>query len=55
MDETSPLLGDIKARCEKELNIVDFDANGDPENPLEWPDVYKWTIVALLACLAFVT
>lgn len=55
MDETTPLLRDIKSIHEKELNVVDFDPNGDSENPIEWAKIYKWTIVALLACMAFVT
>lgn len=34
-------------------NVVDFDPNGDPDNPLEWPSAFKWGIVALLAFTAF--
>ncbi|ROT37829.1 MFS general substrate transporter [Sodiomyces alkalinus F11] len=34
-------------------HLVDFDPNGDPENPREWPTAFKWTIVSLLACMAF--
>lgn len=37
----------------KEDNIVDFDPNGDADNPLEWPNAYKWCIVLLLALTAF--
>jgi hypothetical protein len=33
--------------------VVDFDPSGDPENPLEWPAPFKWTIVSLLALMAF--
>ena len=33
--------------------ILDFDPNGDSENPKEWPVVFKWGIVLLLACMAF--
>lgn len=55
MDENTPLLARVNSIYDKELNVVDFDPNGDPENPIEWPAVYKWTIVALLACMAFVT
>lgn len=34
-------------------NIVDFDAEGDAENPLDWAPAYKWGVVALLAFMAF--
>jgi hypothetical protein len=63
IDETQPLLGShtIAERREEDeagiLNrgsdIVDFDPNGDPENPMEWPTAFKWSIVALLAFMAF--
>ncbi|KAK3339962.1 major facilitator superfamily domain-containing protein [Lasiosphaeria hispida] len=33
--------------------VVDFDPNGDVDNPLEWPIAYKWGIVALMALMAF--
>lgn len=33
--------------------IVDFDPNGDAENPLEWASPFKWGVVSLLACMAF--
>lgn len=64
MDETQPLLGDIhSADLERVLSkdnynngqIVDFEPNGDPENPIEWPKAYKRGIVALLALMAFTT
>jgi len=32
---------------------LDFDLNGDLDNPQEWPTPYKWTLVALLAMMAF--
>jgi hypothetical protein len=58
-DETRPLLrhgdtaenGSLKAAHGSD--IVDFDPNGDPENPQDWPKAYKWSIVALLAFMAF--
>lgn len=59
MDETQPLLQDAHLiYVEREddpssKDIVDFDPNGDPENPMEWPQAYKWGIVALLAFMAF--
>ncbi len=33
--------------------VVDFDPAGDPDNPLDWPAPFKWTIVSLLALMAF--
>ncbi|OTA57683.1 major facilitator superfamily transporter [Hypoxylon sp. EC38] len=59
MDETQPLLQDAHlVYVEREddpssKDIVDFDPNGDAENPMEWPNAYKWGIVALLAFMAF--
>lgn len=55
MDETSPLLGRAleSQDCTTEHALVDFDPNGDPENPLEWPKAYKRGVVALLAFMAF--
>jgi hypothetical protein len=58
LDENQPLLGADNDRsrpqdeAEEELDI-DFDPSGDPDNPLEWPATFKWTIVALLALMAF--
>lgn len=34
-------------------NIVRFDPNGDPDNPLDWPVKYRWGITILLAFMAF--
>lgn len=34
-------------------NVVDFLPSPDPENPLDWPNAYKWALVALLAFNAF--
>lgn len=62
MDETTPLLPDeataIPGDDQQILgaprkDIVDFNPNGDPENPMDWPSAYKWGIVALLAAMAF--
>lgn len=36
-----------------ETTIVDFDPNGDAENPLEWPAPFKWAVVSMLAMMAF--
>ena len=55
--ETEPLLGTGIGQTEtlaREPNaVVDFDPNGDLENPLDWPKAFKWGIVALLAFMAF--
>ena len=32
---------------------VDFNPNGDPENPLEWPKAYHNGVILLLAFMAF--
>lgn len=62
VDEARPLLGadgDLERRGEVEIHpqngrkFVDFDPNGDAENPLEWPEAFKWGIVLLLALMAF--
>ncbi|KAI1762961.1 MFS general substrate transporter [Hypoxylon sp. FL1150] len=60
MDETQPLLQDVHlvyderdATVVPNKDIVDYDPNGDAENPLEWPKAYKWGIVSLLAFMAF--
>lgn len=59
MDETQPLLQDAHLVFNERpdqasiKDIVDFHPDGDEENPLEWPQVYKWAIVALLALMAF--
>jgi hypothetical protein len=56
MDETSPLLrSGTPTTLDKKSDLVDFDSTGDPENPLDWPSAYRWTITALLAFMAFVT
>lgn len=56
-DETSPLLQNERRNsrdCDaSSKNIVVFDPNGDSDNPLDWPDSYKWSVVALLALTAF--
>ncbi|KAF3059891.1 hypothetical protein GL218_05155 [Daldinia childiae] len=59
MDETQPLLQDAHLVFNERpdqasiKDIVDFHPDGDEENPLEWPQAYKWAIVALLALMAF--
>jgi hypothetical protein len=55
MEETQPLLGHIAEHEPRVADqpLVDFDPNGDPENPLEWPKAYKTGVVSLLAFMAF--
>ena len=61
VDENQPLLGgqeeDVAHRRADEVDAlhgeIDFDPKGDVENPLEWPVAFKWSIVGLLALMAF--
>jgi hypothetical protein len=58
MDERQPLLGHVEEYEQGTPDVpglVDFDPNGDPENPLEWSKTYKMGVVALLAFMAFTT
>jgi hypothetical protein len=62
MDETQPLLSststlnnhvsdpDHDAVYDK---VVDFNPEGDPDNPMEWPQPYKRGVIMLLAFMAF--
>ena len=34
---------------------VEFNPDGDPENPQDWPVTFKWSVVMLLSMMAFVT
>ncbi|RFU27848.1 hypothetical protein B7463_g8505, partial [Scytalidium lignicola] len=56
MDEAQPLLGpnhEPQQQHTETHTLVDFDPNGDPENPMDWPKAYKMGVVALLALMAF--
>ncbi|KAI1848884.1 hypothetical protein JX266_005312 [Neoarthrinium moseri] len=59
MDETQPLLPEShQVPIPEQDQIADkdtvtFDPRGDAENPLDWPAAYKWSIVGLLAFMAF--
>ena len=55
MDETQPLLVHIEEQqpCISDHPSVDFDPNGDPENPMEWSKAYKRGVVSLLGFMAF--
>ncbi len=68
-DERQPLLSaNSKLACVKPRSLIvhdprkpaevgdfhcDFDPNGDPENPEEWPGTFKWMITSLLVFMAF--
>lgn len=58
VEETSPLLAGSESGYDSSLEDahepVDFEQNADPENPLEWPDSYKWGIVILLSFMGFI-
>lgn len=55
--ETLPLLHNEHSTQQQQSNgktsIVEFDHNGDPDNPLDWKPWYRWSIVLLLAFMAF--
>ncbi|SPN99069.1 related to multidrug resistance protein [Cephalotrichum gorgonifer] len=58
MSEESPLLGptsDLEAAplLTTKDAILDFDPNGDRENPREWPKAFKWAIILLLFSMSF--
>jgi len=59
MDETQPLLqnqGRVysdRQDLATAKDIVQFDSDGDPDNPREWQRSYKRFIVFLLAFMAF--
>ena len=55
MEESQPLLRQITEPRQPTINDprVEFDPNGDPDNPLDWPKAYKMGVVSLLALMAF--
>ncbi len=55
MEESQPLLRQITEPRHPTVSDprFDFDENGDPDNPLDWPKSYKLGIVFLLALMAF--
>jgi hypothetical protein len=55
MDETQPLLGHVLSHQHPNADqpLIDFDPNGDPDNPMDWPKAYKMGVVFLLAFMAF--
>ncbi|GME24691.1 putative mfs multidrug protein [Neofusicoccum parvum] len=40
---------------EHDQNVVWWDGDSDPENPLNWSEKKKWTNLALLSCVTFIT
>jgi hypothetical protein len=53
LQSLSQTLSNTSQRERRRSSIADADLDGDPDNPLEWPAAFKWTIVALLALMAF--
>lgn len=66
MTETEPLLrstaaeqygeavGAVAHQVEDHVDsALNFDPDGDDDNPLEWSSTYKWLIVSLLGLNAF--
>ncbi|KAF8857429.1 MFS general substrate transporter [Acephala macrosclerotiorum] len=57
IDETEPLLAHIDANKHQshttDQSLIDFNPNGDSENPMEWSKAYKLGIVSLLSLMAF--
>ncbi|KAF2196417.1 MFS general substrate transporter [Delitschia confertaspora ATCC 74209] len=55
--ERQPLLGPIPEDIENGVNyddvILEFNPNGDPDDPRQWPATFKWAMVLLLAGMAF--
>lgn len=55
-DERQPLLHDDSTARQYDdatKDVIDFHPNGDADDPLQWPVAYKWSVVALLAVMAF--
>lgn len=38
-----------------ELSVVDWDGPDDPNNPLNWSQLKKWSIIYLVSYITFVT
>ncbi len=56
VDETQPLLSGINKPHYQNVTdqkLVDFDLDGDSENPMDWTKSYKLGIVTLLSFMAF--
>jgi hypothetical protein len=62
MDETQPLLspsitnGSYVFEPQPDVVFDDriaFNPDGDPDNPMDWPDSYRRGVIFLLAFMAF--
>ena len=55
IDETQPLLAQRGQQLHQvsDQPLIDFDPNGDAENPLDWRNAYKQFLVVTLAFTAF--
>jgi hypothetical protein len=61
MEETQPLLssprlnGYVADEQRKAVynDVIEFNPDGDPDNPMDWPDSYKRGVIFLLAFMAF--
>ena len=55
--EQEPLLAPIPQDIENGIKyddvILEFDPNGDKDDPRQWPAPFKWAMVILLAGMAF--
>ncbi|KPM44132.1 hypothetical protein AK830_g2419 [Neonectria ditissima] len=55
MSEEQPLLRPAAEHVDAEVEsavILDFEPDS-PDNPRNWPEAFKWTVVVMLACMAF--
>lgn len=49
---------DIKTESEEDVDekyIVDWNGPADPENPMNWSNMRKWTAVLIVSSITFVT
>lgn len=59
-DPASPPISHENVALEAQLvnqsdtSLVDFDGPEDPTNPLNWSQVYKWSIVGLISVMSLV-
>lgn len=50
------LSGDAAAQEEgQDPNVIDWEGPDDPANPLNWPAKKKWSIIAALGAVTFIT
>lgn len=49
--------GDVAVTVEvtNDPNVINWDGPDDPENPLNWPALKKWTNIAFLSAITFLT